>query len=85
MELKQSRFAPSKIPGGLDKVRNPWMVQGTPIRLAALIIKLCVCQIYFQIINLICHPDFSGHWLISLDTFKIFPRSQSLFGIYVYT
>ena len=33
MELKQSRFAPTKIPGGRDKVRNPWIVQGTPIQL----------------------------------------------------
>ena len=54
MELKQSRFAPTKIPGGQDKGRNPWMVLGTPVRLAALIIKLCVCKTYFQIINLIC-------------------------------
>ena len=55
MESKQSRFAPTKIPGGLDKVRHPWMVQGTSARLAALIIKLCVCRMYIQIINLICH------------------------------
>ena len=54
MELKQSKFAPTKIPGCLDKVRNPWMVQGTPVRLAALIIKLCVRRMYFQIIYLIC-------------------------------
>ena len=55
MELKQSRFAPTKIPGGLDKVRNPWMVRGTPVvLLAALIMKVCVFQMYIQIINLIC-------------------------------
>ena len=54
MELKQSRFAQTKIPGGLEKFRNPWMVQGTPVRLAALIIKLCVWQMYIQIIHLIC-------------------------------
>ena len=54
MELKQSRFAPTKIPGGLDKFRYPLIVQGTPVRLAALINKLCVCQMYIQIINLIC-------------------------------
>ena len=30
MELKQCSFAPTKIPGGLDKVRNPWMVQWNP-------------------------------------------------------
>ena len=54
MELIQSRFAPTKIPGALDKVRNPWMVQGTPVGLAALINKLCVCQMYIQIIHLIC-------------------------------
>ena len=30
MELKQSRFAPNKISGGLGKVRNPWMVQWKP-------------------------------------------------------
>ena len=30
MELKQSMFAPTKIPGGLDKVRNPWVVQWNP-------------------------------------------------------
>ena len=54
MELKQSRFVLIKIPGGLDKVRNLWTVQGTPVRLAALIIELYVCQMYIQIINLIC-------------------------------
>ena len=54
MELKQSRFAPTKSLEAWTKFESPGWFNGNPVRLAALIIKLCVCQIYIQIINLIC-------------------------------
>ena len=52
--LKQSRFAPTKSLEAWTKLEIPGWFKKPPVRLAALIIKLCVCQMYIQIINLIC-------------------------------